>query len=219
MLAFHQIRFAWEEGWLLDGVDASLAPGQVVWLSGENGSGKSTLLKLASGMVPHFHRGRRLEGEVRVLGRDMGAHPPKAFFPELAYLPSRNQPFYFLGDTLAEEVHLTQAMTGESPIFRSRKAFLNGACPQWQAGADRPLEALSEAERAWRLMVVLVLQGARLFLLDEPFRSASDALLRDWYRLLGVLAGDGCAVLTSSHVPVPRATTRWRLEAGRLTCD
>lgn len=216
MLEFRNIRFSWEGDWLLDGVNAVLEPGQVVWLSGENGSGKSTLLKLASAMIPHFHQGERMEGQVLLWGRPTDEHPPKTFFPELAYIPSRNLPFYFLGETLSEEIHLTEAMVGGGQALAVRRKLLDQVWPGWMDGADRRLDTLPQDQIIQHLMAMLVLQGARLFLLDEPFRSADDETLSRWDRLLKALAQEGCAVLASAHGTVPGTTHRWHLDNGRL---
>jgi ABC-2 type transport system ATP-binding protein len=41
----------WGSTTILDGIDLSLAPGTVTWISGGNGAGKTTLLRIAAGLI------------------------------------------------------------------------------------------------------------------------------------------------------------------------
>lgn len=67
--------YAYAERPALDGVSLDLEEGIVHGIVGLNGSGKTTLCNLIRGIVPHFHTGE-LDGEVRVLGRDLREWDP-----------------------------------------------------------------------------------------------------------------------------------------------
>lgn len=219
MLIFDNIHFSWRETPLIQGFSAEVRPGAVIALSGDNGSGKSTLLKLASGMIPHFMRGQHFSGDVFFEGRSLKREAPKSFFPDLAYIPSRNQTFYFLGETLGEELHLLHALSAvDQETRREREALLNTAWPQWRADENRPFANMDEAELCAALMGVYVLQGARLFLLDEVYRHAAPALLAGWHRLFTRLSELGCAVVIAAHQRVPGATAEWTLKGRGVQC-
>jgi energy-coupling factor transport system ATP-binding protein len=68
-------RYAGSSAPSLGGVDLELAPGRVVGVVGPNESGKSTLCLVAAGLAPAVIGGR-LEGSVRIDGRDTAAMKP-----------------------------------------------------------------------------------------------------------------------------------------------
>ncbi|MBV8580835.1 MAG: ABC transporter ATP-binding protein, partial [Candidatus Eremiobacteraeota bacterium] len=68
---------------VLDGVDVTVAPGEVVALLGRSGSGKSTLLRIMAGLIP------ATSGEIRSSGQPLrGPNPDVAMvFQSFALLP------------------------------------------------------------------------------------------------------------------------------------
>jgi len=54
----------------LDGIDLEVVRGEILLITGPTGAGKTTLCSTFNGLVPHFYGGR-LQGDVRVLGRDV----------------------------------------------------------------------------------------------------------------------------------------------------
>ncbi len=57
----------------VNGVSFALQPGEVMTILGESGSGKSVTLKALMGLLPGY---ARVEGTVRVGGRDLASLPP-----------------------------------------------------------------------------------------------------------------------------------------------
>ena len=55
LLTAEQLQFSWGERLVLDGVDLTVHPGEVVALLGRNGAGKTTLLKMLNGLLTPAH--------------------------------------------------------------------------------------------------------------------------------------------------------------------
>jgi iron complex transport system ATP-binding protein len=72
------------ERMVLDGVDLTLAAGEVVVIVGPNGAGKSTLLRVLTGEL------RRHDGTVTLLGRPLGSWAPDALARVRAVLPQES---------------------------------------------------------------------------------------------------------------------------------
>ena len=68
---------------LLDGVNLSVARGELLALLGPNGAGKTTLLRTALGLV------REERGEVLLGGQRVGAVPPRKRASLVAWLPQQ----------------------------------------------------------------------------------------------------------------------------------
>lgn len=149
---------------LLDGITLDLPKGRLVALIGHNGSGKSTLLKtLARQIAPSG-------GSVLFDGRDLSGWSGRDYARSLAFMPQTTPPAD--GMTVRELVAL-----GRYPWHGALGRF----GPDDAAAVDRALsecgiEALSdrlvdtlsggERQRAW--LAMMVAQGAKALLLDEP---------------------------------------------------
>ncbi|MDT0444211.1 heme ABC transporter ATP-binding protein [Streptomyces johnsoniae] len=147
---------------VLDGVDLTVAAGEVLALVGPNGAGKSTLLAaLAGDIAPDA-------GEVTVAGR--AAHAWSA--PELALrravLPQAaalSFPF-----RVADVVRMGRApWHGTAHEDEDEAAVAEAmAATEVAAFADRPFAALSGGERARVALARVLAQRTGLLLLDEP---------------------------------------------------
>ncbi len=149
---------------LLHPTSLTFGEGEVHGLIGHNGSGKSTLLKLLAQQQPASR------GEVRFDDRPLAAWGSRAFARQVAYLPQ----------------HLPGAenLTGRELIGFGRYPWhgLLGrhtredraqveraiALTHTQAFADRLVDTLSGGERQRVWLAMLLAQGSRFLLLDEP---------------------------------------------------
>ncbi len=180
----------------LDGVDLSVAAGELVGLLGPNGAGKSTLTKIACGLV------RPSGGRVEVLGHPAGSKPARARTGYLAEM------FRFPGWATADELlalHQRLARSAGGTEERARLLELVGL----QESAQRRVEAMSKGMQQ-RLGIAQALVGdPELVLLDEPTSALDPAGRRTVRELLESLRGRGVAVLLNSHL----------LSEVELVCD
>ncbi|MEU1925090.1 ABC transporter ATP-binding protein [Streptomyces albogriseolus] len=163
---------------VLNGVDLTLAPGEVVGLVGENGSGKSTLMKILVGALPAD------AGTVTRSGR-------------LGYCPQ--EPIVYERLTCDEHFELFGRAYRLSPEAerRSRKDIYASLGFERYAGtrADR----LSGGTLAKLNLGLALLADPEVLLLDEPYAGFDfDTYLKFW-DLVGQRRQAGRSVLIISH--------------------
>ncbi len=171
----------------VDGVDLAVAPGEVRGLLGPNGAGKTTLLRMLLGLVAADH------GEIELFGRpvdDPGGHGPEgvAGFVELpCFYP------YLSGRDNLEVLAGFDACDTASGIDTALERV--GLAPR---AGDR-VSGYSTGMRQRLGIAAALIRSPRLLLLDEPTSGLDPASARELATLVQTLAGEGVAVLLSSH--------------------
>jgi ABC-2 type transport system ATP-binding protein len=173
----------------LDGLDLTVAPGEVLALVGFNGAGKTTLMRVALGMC------RANAGQVTILGTDLTSGEPD--WSRVGHLISSR--FGYPELTVKENLYAAARLHGlaHGPARAATAAAIERlALNPW---ATRRAGTLSEGNRQRLGLAAAVLHQPALLILDEP-TSALDpsgvVLLRE---LVSELAAAGAAVLVSSH--------------------
>ena len=171
----------------LDGVDLSLAPGELVGLLGPNGAGKSTFVKIACGLT------RATTGTVSAFGHKPGSRAANA---SLGYLAELFRFPHWL--TATELLRLHQRLAGSKGGSEERDRLLEEVGLSESAG--RRVGEMSKGMQQ-RLGIAHALVGTpRLLVLDEP-TSALDPVGRRVVReLLLRLKEEGMAILLNSHL-------------------
>jgi ABC-2 type transport system ATP-binding protein len=180
-----QLRYSYGEHPAVDGVDLTVAEGEVFALLGTNGAGKTTTLEIIAGFR------RPAGGTVRVLGRDP-FHSRSALAASVGVMLQESG---FVGElTVAETVALWQGLSPRSddPVeLLSRLALTDRA--------DVAVEQLSGGERR-RLDVALAIWGRpRLVVLDEPTTGLDPESRQRVWTLVEDLAATGTTVLLTTH--------------------
>jgi len=215
-----QLTFGWRQHPLFERIDAFLPGGEMVLLRGENGSGKTTLLKLMAGMIPHFSRGRCLSGDILLNGGSLVRQPPKSFFPLIAWVPSRHLDFYLLNTTLSEEILLIKTvLSGETEAVEQRRIHFQSLFPEIGALMNVPVQDLQARQKMLCLLAVYFLQGAGLWLLDEPFRFLQESDIPRLERFFGLLQKKNGIIVASTHRGFESDRPVWQLQGGRLIRD
>ncbi len=172
----------------------TVAPGQVVALTGPSGSGKSTALGLLLGLVTPE------SGRVRVGAWDLAELDPAAWRDLIAWVP---QAPYLLARSLEENITLGRpAASGDQVAQAVEDAGLVDVARRLPAGLATPLgsggHGLSAGERQRVALARAFLRGAPLVLLDEPTSSLdgeTERLVLDAVRRLAV----GRTVVLAAH--------------------
>ena len=170
----------------LDGLDLSVAPGEVYGFLGPNGAGKTTTIRLLLGL----HRAS--SGEAQLFGIDAWRDPVTAH-RRVAYVAG--EPFLWPALTAAETFAFLGRLHGNpDPAYRDRLVA------RFELDVDKKIRALSKGNRQKVALVAALCTRADLLLLDEP-TSGLDPLMEAAFRDSIVEARDrGQAVFLSSHI-------------------
>lgn len=166
-----------------------LAPGQVLGLLGPNGSGKSTTLKALAGLVAPT------AGQCRVFGATAGSDEARA---RVGYLP---ESLRFSSHQSGREAlrYCAELASFASDRLGDRvQAVLDWA--GLAAVADQRVGTYSKGMRQRLGVAQAIVHEPRLVLLDEPASGLDPAGRVALARLVRELAGEGRAVVFSSHL-------------------
>jgi iron complex transport system ATP-binding protein len=170
MIEVRQVGFSFGGPRVVDGIDLTIAAGQLTCLVGPNGAGKTTLLRLIGGLLAPS------SGQVRVFGLDPAREPRRRLARRLSYLP---QTYRLVFPYRVSEVVL-MGRYAHAPLGLEREEDLEAARAAMQrcdvlALADRRFDELSGGEQRRVLLAQAFCQGAELILLDEPTASLDPA--------------------------------------------
>lgn len=174
---------------VLDGVDLSVAAGEVVVLAGPNGAGKTSLMRAALGLIP------LAGGEARLGGQAVCSLSPGERARRAAWLPQQRR--------LAWNMPAVEVAALGAPFLGGSEAVARGR--RWldrlEAGqlADRGVAEMSGGERARVLLARLLVTEAPLLVLDEPLTDLDPDAQLLVLEVLRERAEAGAAVLASLH--------------------
>jgi urea transport system ATP-binding protein len=187
----------------VDGVDLTVLPGDLRFLIGPNGAGKTTLIDAVSGLVPatgsacyagHELVGRKVHRIARLgVGRTFQT---ATVFEELTVLQNldiaaghRRGPLTLLRQRrgIPDEVERTLATIGLADLV------------------DAPAGALAHGQKQWLEIGMLLVQDARLLMLDEPVAGMSAEEKDETGRLLQRIGADRTVVVVEHDMDFMRA--------------
>jgi ribose transport system ATP-binding protein len=179
----------------LQGVDFTIARGEIVAVVGENGAGKSTLSKILGGAIRPDSGQLELDGvELHLASPRDALHAGISYIPqELAYLPNL---------TVAENL-----LVGQWP---SQSGFTNRLTVRRRAAelAERfgialdvnlPIVTLGLAERQLVEILKALARDTKILILDEPTASLTAEESANLFRVLRNLASTGVGIIFISH--------------------
>lgn len=170
----------------LNGLDLTVATGEVHGLLGPNGAGKSTTIRVLLGML------RADEGEVQVLGGDPW-RDAVALHRRLAYVPG--------------DVNLWPNLTGGEAIdlFGDLRGGLNPTRREelqerFQLDPTKRCRTYSKGNRQKVALVAAFSSDVELFVLDEPTSGLDPLMEAAFQQTVREVTAKGATVLLSSHI-------------------
>ena len=187
-LVFENLTLGYDRHPAVHHLQGEVAQGALLAVVGPNGAGKSTLLKGIAGAL------RPLDGRI---ARGGLARREIAYLPQLAEI-DRTFPIT-VGDFVAMGLwRVLGAFRGIGAAGRERvgQALASVGLPGF---GGRPLGSLSGGQLQRVMFARLLLQDARLILLDEPFTAIDTRTARDLLDLVRRWHGEGRTVLAVLH--------------------
>ncbi len=173
-------------------VDLKVPAGVKMAIVGPNGAGKSTLIKAAMGLVAP------VAGEVRVFGR-----PRRRIRGEIAYVPQRSSlEWDFPTDVLDVVTMGTYGTLGWLRRVGSRqrdRAMDALGTVGMEDFTKRPIAQLSGGQQQRVLLARALVQGAEIYMLDEPFQGVDAPTERAIVEVLDSLSDDGKTIIVVHH--------------------
>jgi len=170
----------------LDGLDLTVAEGEVYGYLGPNGAGKTTTIRLLLGLH------RPSAGRARLFGIDAWRDPVTAH-RRVAYVAG--EPFLWPALTSAETFEFLGRLHGGID-----RAYRDTLVERFQLDTRKKIRALSKGNRQKVQLIAALATRADLLLLDEP-TSGLDPLMEMAFReCVGEAKERGQTVLLSSHI-------------------
>jgi zinc/manganese transport system ATP-binding protein len=187
-LHFHNVTLGYDRHPAVHHLKGEVAPGALVAVIGPNGAGKSTLLRGIVGIL------KPLSGAIHLGGID-----PR----DIAYLPQtaeidRSFPisvFDFVGTGLWRGIGLFGGL-GRAAREKIRHAI---AAVGLSGFENRPIGTLSGGQMQRVLFARVLLQNARVIVLDEPFNAVDGKTTADLLALVKRWHGEGRTVVAALH--------------------
>jgi urea transport system ATP-binding protein len=203
----------------VDGVDLTVLPGDLRFLIGPNGAGKTTLIDAVSGLVPST-------GSVRYGGQELVGRKVH----RIARLGVGRT---FQTATVFEELSVLQNLDiaaghrrGPLTLARRRKGIPEEVEQTLETVGltelvDAPAGVLAHGQKQWLEIGMLLVQDARLLMLDEPVAGMSAEEKDETGRLLQRIGTDRTVVVVEHDMDFMRsfANSVTVLHAGKVLAE
>ena len=173
---------------VVDGLDLSVAQGEICGFLGANGSGKTTTIRMLCGLLHPDG------GSGTCLGYDIIAESVK-IRREAGYMTQRF--------SLYEDLTVFENLDFVASVYEMpNKRQAVGIMMERMGLGDRRNQLAGQLSGGWKQRLALaacVLHTPRLLLLDEPTAGVDAKARREFWDLIHDMAGEGLTVLVSTH--------------------
>ncbi len=182
---------------VLDGVNLSVAEGEVLSVLGRNGSGKSTLLGCMLRLL------KPQSGQILLAGKKLGDMSEREISALVGYVPQNHIPAF--GHTVFDFVQMGCA--SRIGLFshpgRSERAATEAALSEMglEQLANRPYTEISGGERQLATIARAVVARPQIVLFDEPTAHLDFGNQLRVLRIIKELSEKGFAVIFTTHNP------------------
>lgn len=182
---------------ILNNINASIVPGQLITLLGPNGVGKSTLLNCITGLLSPK------SGEVLLNGKRIEALSRKMIARSIAYVPQKSAVSFDYSVLEFVVMGRTSQMNMFSTPSTKDYECAEKALEQLDVLElkDRPVSELSGGEQQKICIARAIAQMPELIIMDEPTSALDFGNQAKVLKLVKSLSSLGYAVLMTTHNP------------------
>lgn len=171
----------------LDGLDLTVAPGDITGFLGPNGAGKSTTIRVLLGLL------RADCGTARLLGGDPW-HDAVDLHRRIAYVPGDVTLWPNL--TGLQAIDFLARLRGNGVDTRRRDQLIE----HFELDPHKKARTYSKGNRQKVAIVAAFSTNAELYILDEPTSGLDPLMEKAFQQCVEEVAQRGAAVLLSSHI-------------------
>ena len=168
---------------ILHGVSLEAAEGRITTLLGRNGAGKTTMLRSLMGLTP------ARDGRISILGEETTRWPTfRIAALGVGYVPEGRRIFPNL--SVDENLRVPIERSGPWTIDRVYQLF-----PGLAERRQSPGRQLSGGEQEMLAIGRALLINPKLLILDEPSQGLAPLVVREVFRVVAQMRGEGISVL------------------------
>ena len=177
---------------VVNGINLSISPGEVVGLLGPNGAGKTTTFYMIVGLI------KPDDGEIFLDGEDIGRYPMyKRARRGLNYLPQ--EPSIFRKLTVEENIMaILETLDLQEEERREKLRDLLGELDLTSLAKNHAY-SLSGGERRRVEITRALVTSPKYILLDEPFAGIDPLAVADIQKIIAKLKAKGIGIIISDH--------------------